>query len=1084
MNTTLLEPRKALNKAFLKIKPSRGFIEKFKTNLITVLDNINHLESEEHHKNIMMDFFKKTYYDPSYYINTKGKTDWVIHNGKDSKSSVGVIIETKSPKNAAEMITVGNLNKKALHELVLYYMRERITHKNLDIRYLVITNVYEWFIFDAQVFDKLFAHDKDFVRRFKECEENKAADSSTRAYYKEIAEPFIASLPATIEYTHFNIKNYDKIIRNSDKEDDKQLIALYKLLSPEHLLKLSFTNDSNSLDKNFYTELLHIIGLTETKEAGKKLIKRNKEGHRLSGSILENAIIQLDSMDKLNRLENPSQYGKSYDERLFAIALELTITWVNRILFLKLLEGQLISYQKGNSEYSFLNAGRIRDYDNLNTLFFQVLAKKSDERNPDVQRAFEKVPYLNSSLFEMTDLEHNMFPISQLEDNKTLPLLPTTVIKDVNGKKVIGQMNALHYFFSFLDAYDFASEGSEEIQEDNKTLINASVLGLIFEKINGYKDGSFFTPGFITMYMCREAIRKSVVQKFNEVKGWDCKTFVDLQNKKYEIAEANAIINSLKVCDPAVGSGHFLVSALNEIISIKSKLEILCDKDGRLLKHYQIIIENDELMIFDDRDGSFFQYNPLSPESRRVQETLFIEKQTIIENCLFGVDINSNSVKICRLRLWIELLKNAYYKGPDFKELETLPNIDINIKSGNSLISRFALDADLTKALKESKWNVESYKIAVSTYREAESKQQKQDMERLINTIKGNFRSEISAKDPKKLKLEKAKGELLKFTTQTGLFEKTKKEETQWSKDVKATVLEISKLEKEIEEIRANKMFESAFEWRFEFPEVLDNNGNYKGFDVIIGNPPYIQLQKMGQSSADLEKMNYTTFNKTGDIYSLFYELAFKLLKPKGFLSYITSNKWMRAAYGESLRKFFVNQTNPLILIDFGGIQVFDTATVDTNILIAEKAAYEGATSACVLDKDFSINNTSDYLSQRLTKTTFQNGSWIVLSSLESRIKSKIENIGKPLKDWDIQINYGIKTGFNEAFIISGEKRNELIEKCPEADKIIRPILLGKNIKRFSFEWDGLWLINTHNGVKSKGIPRIKAEEDYPIIYN
>lgn len=1074
MNTLLLDPRKALNKAYLKIKPSRSFIETFKTNLISVLDSINHNESEEHHKNIMMDFFKKTYYDPGYYINTKGRTDWVIHNGKDSKSSVGVIIETKSPKNAAEMITVNNLNKKALHELVLYYMRERIIHKNLDVRYLIITNVYEWFIFDAQHFDKLFAQNKEFVRQFKESEESKSSDSSTRAFYREIAEPFIAALPATLEFTHFDIRNYNKILRNADKEDDKQLIALYKLLAPPHLLKLSFLNDSNSLDKNFYSELLHIIGLTETKEAGKKLIQRNKVGQRHSGSLLENAIVQLDSMDKLSRLQNPLQYGATVDERLFTVALELTLTWVNRILFLKLLEAQLISYQKGNLAYSFLNLSKIRDYDNLNTLFFQVLAKQVDERNPDIQRLFEKVPYLNSSLFEMTDLEHNMFPISQLEDNKTLPLLASTVIKDTNGRKVSGEMNALHYFFSFLDAYDFASEGSEDIQEDNKTLINASVLGLIFEKINGYKDGSFFTPGFITMYMCREAIRKSVIQKFNEVKGWDCKTFIDLQNQKYEIAEANNIINSLKICDPAVGSGHFLVSALNEIISIKSRMEILCDREGRLLRHYQIIIENDELMVFDDRDGSFFQYNPISEESRRVQETLFNEKQTIIENCLFGVDINTNSVKICRLRLWIELLKNAYYKGPDFKQLETLPNIDINIKSGNSLISRFPLDADLTKALKESKWNIESYKLAVSTYRDAESKQQKQEMERLINTIKGNFRSEISAKDPKKLKLEKSKGQLLTLTTQTGLFERSKKEEAAWNKSVKSTVLEINKLEKEIEEIKSNKMFENAFEWRFEFPEVLDNDGNYKGFDVIIGNPPYIQLQKMGQGSTDLEKMNYTTFNRTGDIYSLFYELAFRLLKPHGFLSFITSNKWMRAAYGESLRRFFVEQTNPLTLIDFGGIQVFDTATVDTNILIAEKALYQGTTNACVLDKNFSINNTSDYLSQRFTSSSFNSSSWIVLSPIEQQIRQKIEKIGKPLKDWDTKIYRGILTGYNEAFIINQETRDKLVAASPKNDEIIRPILLGKNVKRYRYSWENLWIIFTRRGVDIDHYPAVK----------
>src|SRR6185312_14975886 len=269
-------------------------------------------------------------------------------------------------------------------------------------------------------------------------------------------------------------------------------------------------------------------------------------------------------------------------------------------------------------------------------------------------------------------------------------------------------------------------EGAEEIQEDNKTLINASVLGLIFEKINGYKDGSFFTPGFITMYMCRETIRRAVVQKFNEAKEWDLKEYSELYNKIQDKREANVIVNSLKICDPAVGSGHFLVSALNELIAIKSDLQILADGEGRTLRDYTVEVVNDELIVTDD-SGDIFEYRPNNKESQRVQETLFHEKQTLIENCLFGVDINPNSVKICRLRLWIELLKNAYYKA-DTKELETLPNIDINIKTGNSLISRFALDADLSQALRNTKWNINDYKIAVGAYKNATDKEAKREL--------------------------------------------------------------------------------------------------------------------------------------------------------------------------------------------------------------------------------------------------------------------------------------------------------------------------------------------------------------------
>ncbi|MFV8340708.1 class I SAM-dependent DNA methyltransferase [Flavobacterium sp. LB3P21] len=1085
MNTILLEPRKALNKAFLKIKPNRTHIESFKTNLIQILDSINEKESEEFHKNLVIDFLKKTYYDPNYSVNTKGRNDLVIHNGKDAKTNVGVIIEAKSPVNKTEMITVANLNGKALQELVLYYMRERITHKNTELKHLVITNIHEWFVFDAQLFNKLFAENKAFTKQFVDFEEGRLSGKTTDYFYKEIAKPFIESLQNIIEFAHFDIRKYDKPLRNVDKEDDKLLVALFKLLSPEHLLKLSFANDSNSLDKNFYSELLHIIGLTEVKEGGKKLIERHKQGKRNSGSLLENTIVQLDSLDKISRLQNTKQYGETYEERLFNVALELTITWVNRILFLKLLEAQLITYHKGDKSYSFLNSNLIPDYDKLNELFFLVLAKKPAERHERVATQFAKVPYLNSSLFEPTELEHETFFIAQLQDNVALQLLPVTVIKDNQGKKHTGGKNAIDYFFSFLDAYDFASEGSEDIQEDNKTLINASVLGLIFEKINGYKDGSFFTPSFITMYMCKETIRRAVVQKFNETKNWDCNDFDSLYDKIEDRKEANHIINSLKICDPAVGSGHFLVSALNEIIAIKNDLRVLQDHTGNRLKEYQFEVVNDELIVTDE-DGVPFQYNPKNKESQRIQETLFHEKQSIIENCLFGVDINPNSVKICRLRLWIELLKNAYYKT-NTNELETLPNIDINIKCGNSLISRFGLDADLKEALKKSKLSIEVYKNAVSSYRNAESKEQKREMEKLIGEIKTNFRSEINSNDPKISKLYKLKGEQIILTSQTGLFELNKKEETELNKKVKATTEEIKKIEIEIEEIKTNKIYENAFEWRFEFPDVLNDDGDFVGFDTIIGNPPYIQLQKMGKDSTALQRMGFETYTKMGDIYSLFYELGFNVLKNNGMLTFITSNKWMRAGYGESLRKYFVEKTNPEILIDFGGIQVFDTATVDTNILISKKTNYSGQTNSCILEKDFSINDMNDYFSQKSNLQNFSSDSWVVLSKIEKQIKEKVEKIGTPLKDWNINIYRGILTGYNDAFIIDEKTKNELIEKSPNSDEIIRPILGGRDIFKNYLE-QKKWLITIPSGWTNKMRgdvdPELFFKSNYSHIYS
>jgi adenine-specific DNA-methyltransferase len=1085
-----LKPRKALNKAFLKVKPNRTEIEGFKTNLIQLLDRTNDTESEEFHKNLVIDFFKKTYYDPNHFINTKGRNDLVIHNGNNASSSVGVIIEAKKPTNKAEMITTKKLNAKAFQELVLYYLRERITHKNLEVKYLVATNINVWFIFDATLFERLFAQNKNLVKQFNDFEGGRLADTKTEFFYKQIAEPFIAEIKTEIEFTYFDLRDYQKPLRNADKADDNKLIALFKLLSAEHLLKLPVTNDSNSLDKRFYSELLHIIGLTETKEGSKKLIERNKEGERNSGSILEDVIIQLDSLDKINRLDQQNQFGSTQQERLFNVGLELSITWINRILFLKLLEAQLITYHKGDKSYSFLSLDKIKNYDDLNSLFFQVLARKYDERNQEEKKAFEKVPYLNSSLFEPTEIEQVTLFISNLKDDKTIPVISSTVLKNDQGKKRTGNLSTLEYIFDFLNAYDFASEGSEEIQEDNKSLINASVLGLIFEKINGYKDGSFFTPGFITMYMCRETIRKSVVQKFNETKKWNCASVEELYDKIEDRKEANDIVNSIKICDPAVGSGHFLVSALNEMIAVKNDLKILQDRTGKRLKEYQVEVVNDELIVTDE-EGKLFDYNPtnsstgslLHSESQRIQETLFHEKQTIIENCLFGVDINPNSVKICRLRLWIELLKNAYYKNAT--ELETLPNIDINIKCGNSLVSRFAIDADLSQALKKSKWTIDSYRIAVDTYRNADSKEQKREMEKLIADIKSDFRSEISLNEPKVKKLRKLSGDLFTMTQQTQLFEMSKKEKADWNKKVVELTEETKKLETEIEEIKANKIFENAFEWRFEFPEVLNDKGDFVGFDVVIGNPPYFSLSKVKEQSEYFSKANYQTYSKGADIYCLFYELGGNILKPFGYLTYITSNSWLRAIYGELLKKYFIENLQPIALINIEDVQIFDEATVESNIITLQKSADLNSFPVVNLSKDYILG---DSLNEYFHKYNFEfippsTPEWFIGNQSVGMLKSKIEYGTSLLKDFNVRINFGLKTGYNEAFIIDENKRNELIKADSKNAEIIKPIIRGRDLKKYIYVFDNIYLINSHNGIKSIGLKRIQIETEYPTIY-
>jgi adenine-specific DNA-methyltransferase len=1047
MNVKELKPRKALNKAFLKVKPNRIDIEGFKTHLITLLDRTNDTESEEFHKNLVSDFLKDTYYKQNHFINTKGRNDLVIHNGQHANSTVGVIIEAKKPTNKAEMISTKKLNAKAFQELVLYYLRERITHKNIEVKYLVATNINEWFIFDATLFDRLFAQNKNFVKQFNDFEDGRLAGTKTDFFYKQIAEPFIDSITAEIEFTYFNLQDFQKPLRNTDKADDNSLIALFKLLSPEHLLKLPFTNDSNSLDKRFYGELLHIIGLTETKEGSKKLIERNKAGERHPGTIIEATIIQLDSLDKLSRLEKPYQFGNTQEERLFNVALELSITWINRILFLKLLEAQLITYHKGDKSYSFLNLDKIKNYDDLNDLFFQVLARKYEERNEDVKKAFEKTPYLNSSLFAPTDIEQVTLFISNLKDDKTIPIFSQTVLKDQQGKKRTGKISTLQYFFEFLDAYDFGAEGGEEIQEDNKTLINASVLGLIFEKINGYKDGSFFTPGFITMYMCRETIRKAVVQKFNETQKWNCTTLEEIYDKIEDRKEANKIVNSIKICDPAVGSGHFLVSALNEMIAVKNDLKILEDRHGKRLKEYQVEVVNDELIVTDE-EGELFEYNPNNKESQRIQETLFHEKQTIIENCLFGVDINSNSVKICRLRLWIELLKNAYYKNAT--ELETLPNIDINIKCGNSLVSRFAIDADLKQALKKSKWSIDSYRVAVDTYRNAENKEQKREMERLITAIKSDFTSEIEKPFSKKISEARGKAEMLatEIINLTSFGEKIDKNLIDRQKKA---VDALSKLETERDDIKANKIFENAFEWRFEFPEVLNDDGDFVGFDVVIGNPPY-GIEFNDREKEFLKAEFEFLVERIRNSFLYFIGQGLRLTRQSGLLNYIVPNEILFQIYMTKARKYFLTEKKVTSVINLGD-NVFEDAVVSSAILEIQNKAEEkyfvlmADIREKIKDKYVNPNDLLKVSSESLRANFNQ---IYVIGSEKSNLVIKLMNDFPTLESISITVANGISTSCDKVYIAKGEtiKKHE-IEKS-----VAKRTIRGSNFNKYFIDYN------------------------------
>ena len=1077
---------KSLNKAYRQVPVERPVFNIFKAQLSNYYKQISSIDTEEKLKGDLMDFLKFTFYSQNYKVSPNGDIDCAIHLGVNVTDPVGVIIEVKKPTNATEMITKEDLNRKALQELLLYYLRERHIKKNIQLKQLIVTNVYEYFVFDAHEFEGIFYSNKKLIKRFEEFNAGALTSEKTDFFYKEIAADFIANVLDQITYTWFDIRKYKQFL---DTGNDKRIIELFKFFSPEHLLKKRFQNDSNALNTKFYSELLYIIGLEEVveKDSKKHIITRRKEVERNQASLLENAITILDSEDWLDNVKDRYSFGKNRQEQLFGVALALTIGWANRILFIKLLEAQLVKYHKGDQSYAFMRPSVIPDYDELNKLFFQVLAKRITDRSESINTKYGKVPYLNSSLFEISPLERQTIRISSL-DNSELPLFNGTVLKD-GQKPRYDKLPTLRYLLEFLDAYDFSSEGSEEVQEQAKTLINASVLGLIFEKINGHRDGSVFTPGAVTMYMSREAIQQTVVRRFNEEMGWSCKDYEALKNKDIEdYVQANAVIDSLRICDPAVGSGHFLVSVLNEVIYTKYDLGILIDGSGKRIKKqdYSIDIENDELLISDE-DGNPVSYIPGNQESQRIQETLFNEKRKIIENCLFGVDINPNAVNICRLRLWIELLKNAYYtKESDYTELETLPNIDINIKVGNSLLHRFNLGQDISEILRKSGISISAYRKAVSDYKNAHSKEEKHDLEDYLRQIKGNLRTQIGLKDPKVVSLNKLNADLDNLLAPQ-LFEISKKERAQRDKQAKDLQAKIAKIQAEVDEIKDNKIFVGAFEWRIEFPEVLDEDGRFVGFDCVIGNPPYIQLQKMGTDADTLQKMNYETYERTGDIYCLFYEMGMKLLKPGALLSFITSNKWMRANYGKSLREHLSSKYNPTLLIDFANNKIFDSATVLVNILSLEKCGNQGHTISCSVEDGFDVSKLSDYVQTHIQVSSFKtDDTWSILSEIELSIKRKVEDAGVPLKNWNVEMYRGILTGYNDAFIITSEKREEILSNCADDSErertaeIIRPILRGRDIRRYGYEWADLWLINTHNGVKDS-LERVHIE-DYPAI--
>ncbi|ECW8954354.1 class I SAM-dependent DNA methyltransferase [Campylobacter lari] len=1078
MHFTLLNEKDFFNPYYRKKQITQNEFDTFCKALTQYLERLENSQSENEDylvANALSPFLTTLNFKTHIKTKQKGKSEIDLAIAKDELSKdLEVLIEAKKP-NSKEFITHTKPNSKALHEAILYYFRNR--EHSFSLKFIIITDFYKFYIFKASEFEELFYKNTSFKKLFEEFQSpNSLFKGNTDEFYKEASK--------LIENSKESLKGFFidlAFLKDKQKSNFKNLASIFKTFHKDFLLNEFSPNDANSLNNAFYKELLYILGLSESKQLSKFIITQSEQSKQAQGTLYHLIASKLPKHD-------------------FEEVLKFIILWLNRILFLKLIESNLVRFNDDKT-LKFLNYEKIPNFTTLSHLFFDILAK---EKHTRAQSKFSYLPYLNSSLFEKQAIEKTTLEIATLENDALLEYYSHTQLKDDKGKSKKGKVGLLEYLFEFLDSFDFgADEQSEELIKQ-KELINSSVLGNVFEKLNGYKEGSFYTPSFITSYMCKTSIEKVVLDKFNHTFKLNTTKLnelrTQLRQEKIPQEQKLALLNSIRICDPAVGSGHFLVSALNAMLMVHYEL-------GLFEEDFYLSVQNDEILV-QNHKGQFLEYKHPDFDKDKThlcQKELFERKKDIIENNLFGVDINPNSCEITKLRLWIELLKHSFYESFDdtnYHDLKTLPNIDINIKCGNSLISYFEIHKSLSH-YPNIKERMDKYKRIVKDYKEG-FYTDKTLIAKEIKNLKESFKN-FCLKDKFAKEIKQLTNGANEYSKKYGDFlaqdEKDENFRAFFSKNMFEFDFDESAAKKEFKKLK--KLYESIFdlesanpfEWRFEFSEVLDEGGNFKGFDLIIGNPPYIRQEDIKELKPNLAK-NYKVYKGTSDIYTYFYELGFNVLKQNGVLSFITSNKYTRAGYGEALREFLLKNTTLLEYIDLNGIKVFESATVDTSILSFEKAKtkdnsfkYLAPNTELLKENDFNIESILNF--NKITQNSLSKESFTFNDESTNALKAKIEKHGTPLKDWHgLNIYRGILTGLNEAFIITTEKRDEILAKCKDETekertaKLIRKMLRGRDIKRYSYEWAGLWVINTHNGYKSKSGEKIEAIniDEYPSL--
>lgn len=1019
MHFTLLNEKDFFNPYYRKKQIMQNEFDIFNKALMQYLERLESSQSENEDylvANALSPFLTMLNFKTHIKTKQKGKSEIDLSISKDEFSKdLEVLIEAKKP-NSKEFITHTKVNSKALHETILYYFRNR--EYSFSLKFIIITDFYKFYIFKISEFEELFYKNPSFKKLFEEFyNPNSLFKGNTEEFYKEVAK--------LIENSKENLKGFLidlTFLKDKQKSNFKNLASIYKTFHRDFLLSEFNPNDANSLNNAFYKELLYILGLCESKQNSKLIIAKSEESKEEQGTFY-------------------TAINSKLKEENFETILKLLILWLNRILFLKLIESNLVRFND-DKNLKFLNFKKIPDFDKLSELFFEVLAKEKSTRK---KSEFAYLPYLNSSLFEKQSIE-NTLEISSLSNDLKLFYYKNTVLKDDKCKAKKGQVGLLEYLFEFLDSFDFGSDDEQSEILSQKELISSSVLGNVFEKLNGYKEGSFYTPSFITSYMCKESITKVVLDKFNAQFDLDAKDISELRKslRKEDKKAQKELLNSIKICDPAVGSGHFLVSALNVMLSIYDELNLFDEE-------FYLEVQNDEILIT-GRKGEFIEYKrPSTPKDKAhlIQQELFHTKKDIIENNLFGVDINPNSCEITKLRLWIELLKHSFYQNFDdenYHDLKTLPNIDINIKCGNSLVSYFETGKSLNH-YPNIKERMSKYKRIVKDYKEGfytDKSHINQEIKNLKISFKNfcfadKFKKEMKSFNDKCEKYSKKYGnflavddENLKFFVSANL--------TLFDFDEKEATKEFANLKKEYDNI-FNLESNHPFEWRFEFPEILDDDGNFKGFDLIIGNPPYIKENDNKDLFTNTKKLR--TYQGKMDIWYHFVGRGFDILKNNGYLAFIATNNWVTNSGAKKLRNIVLEESQILSLVDFSSFMVFDSASIQTMIMQFQKIKppknyefhfakittqtpiYEDVIN--LLKNEKTQNN--EILSINLTPKKFIDKTLNFTKSDYEELFNKIQKYGKFYLE-ESEVAQGIVPAIDEAFVIKDKNVFSKNEQC------------------------------------------------------